>query len=415
MVVSNDQYRQGPKRTRIGKMGKRKAGKLLCCGVISGTSRDGIDVAIVEIEGTFPRNKLKQVHSQTLNFPSPLRRRLLSLSERACLEEIAALDFLLGQVFAASVLKTIESCGLEPSQIDVIGSHGQTVLHRSQGVRLAGKRVKATCQIANGGVIAALTGIPTVSDFRAGDIAAGGEGAPLVPILDYALFSSKAKTRIGLNIGGISNITVIPRGGHLGRLVAFDCGPGNCVIDIAVRYLTKGRKRYDIDGRIASKGEADAKEVRRILRHPYFCRRPPKSAGWFEFGEDFTLTNVRRMGKMGLSMSQIVRTLTEVSIQAIVDSLKRFVYPYLGAEELPIDEVIVTGGGSRNPVIMDSLRERLKPTEVLTGEDVGINSDTKEAVAFAYLAYLRLMEIPANIVTQNLGGKPAILGALYLP
>lgn len=393
----------------------RKAESLLCCGVISGTSRDGIDVAIVEIEGEFPRNRLRQVHSQTLRFPSPLRRHLLSLGEKACLEEIAALDFLLGEVFARAVLKTIESSGLETCQIDVIGSHGQTVLHRSQGVSLVGKRIKATCQIGNGGVIATLTGIPTVSDFRTGDIAAGGEGAPLVPILDYALFASKTKSRIAVNIGGISNMTVIPRGGELRRLLAFDCGPGNCMIDAAVRHLTKGRKQYDIDGRIASKAEPDTKEVRRILRHPYFYRRPPKSAGWFEFGDDFTLTSVKRMQEMGLGMSQIVRTLTEVSVQAIVDSIMRFVYPYLRAEELPIDEVIVTGGGCRNPVIMNSLRERLKPVEVLVGEDVGINSDTKEAVAFAYLAYLRLMEIPANIVTQNLGGKPAVLGALYLP
>ncbi len=394
---------------------RSKRAKLRCCGVISGTSRDAVDVAIVEISGDYPNNKVTEIFSQSFSFTSGIHKRLLNLSEKATIEEIAALDFLLGEIFASCVQKALRICDLKPSDVDVIGCHGQTVLHRSEGIRIGGRKVKATYQIGNGGVIANLTGIPTVSDFRCADIAAGGEGAPLVPILDYVLFSSKTKSRVAINIGGISNITVIPRGADPSRLLAFDCGPGNCMIDVAVRHLTSGNKKYDKDGRIAMGGEPDIWEVKRIMRHAYFSRRPPKSAGWFEFGEDFTLSSISRMERRGLGVSAIIRTLTEVTVEAIADSLERFVFAHLKDEELPIDEVIVTGGGCRNPVIMRRLRERLEPIEVLVGEELGINSDTKEAIAFAYLAYLRLMEIPGNIVTQNYGGKPAVLGALYLP
>ncbi|MGQ9604281.1 MAG: anhydro-N-acetylmuramic acid kinase [bacterium] len=384
------------------------------CGVISGTSRDGIDVSIVEIRGSYPQNKMKEIFSQTLSYPSEIHRRLLSLSERSTIEEIAALDFLLGEAFANSVIQTLRFCKIRVSDIDVIGSHGQTVLHRSEGIKIGKRKIRATHQIGNGGVIATLTGIPTVSDFRSADIAAGGEGAPLVPILDYVLFSSSRKTRIAINIGGISNMTIIPRGSDPSGLMAFDCGPGNCMIDIAVRNLTKGRRSYDKDGRIAIEAEPDINEVKRVMRHPYFSRRPPKSAGWFEFGEDFALKIVSRMLSRGLGISRIVRTLTEVTVEAIAQSLEKFVLTDLRREDFPI-EVVVTGGGCRNPVIMKRLRERLKPIRVMVGEDLGINSDTKEATAFAYLAYLRLLEIPANTVTQNYGGKPAVLGALYLP
>ena len=394
---------------------RARGAKLRCCGVISGTSRDAVDVAIVEISGNYPKNKVIEIFSQSLSFPSGIHKRLLNLSEEATIEEIAALDFLLGEIFASCVLETLRISNLKPSDVDVIGCHGQTVLHRSEGIRIGRRKIKATHQIANGGVIASLTGIPTVSDFRSADIASGGEGAPLVPILDYALFSSKTRSRVAINIGGISNMTVIPRGADPSRLMAFDCGPGNCMIDVAVRHLTGGKRKYDKDGRIAMRGEPDISEVKRIMRHPYFSRRPPKSAGWFEFGEDFTMRNVSRMKRKGLGMSEIIRTLTQVTVEAVADSLKRFVLPSLGDGELPIDEAIVTGGGCRNPVIMKRLRERLRPIEVLVGEDLGINSDAKEAIAFAYLAYLRLMEIPGNIVTQNYGGKPAVLGALYLP
>ncbi len=354
----------------------------LACGLISGTSRDGVDAAIIEIRDRFPRNRIRLVCAKTFPYPGWLKKVLAKPGERFSSEEIAALDFLLGEIFAQAALRLIKIARLKPEMIDVIGSHGQTILHKPRGIRLGRRRIRATLQVGSGTVIAALTGITTIFDFRTGDVALGGEGAPLVPIYDYVVLTSKTKTRLALNIGGISNVSVLPKGGKLSDVQAFDCGPGNCMIDIAVSYLTNGRKSYDRDGKIALEGRADGKEVARILSHPYFRRRPPKSTGWSEFGYDFTIKAVRRM-KRRMKTPDIIRTLTEATCKAILHSIRRFVL-----KSMPVDEVIVTGGGVHNPVIMACLSEGLSDCKILKGEDVGISSDWKEACAFAYLAYL---------------------------
>jgi anhydro-N-acetylmuramic acid kinase len=267
--------------------------------------------------------------------------------------------------------------------------------------------------VGNGAVIAQATGIPTVADFRSADIAVGGEGAPLVPIYDYVVLRSGTKSRVALNIGGIANLTAIPRGAQPAAVLSFDTGPGNCVLDLAAGRLTHGKLRYDRGGAMARGGNLDSRRLRQMLAHPYFTRKPPKSTGWEEFGEDFTGRLLAKMkpGRRGRS-ADVMRTLTEVVAESIARAVQDFVAPAMRP-----DEVVVTGGGSRNTFLVDCLRERLTarfPAIVVEpGEAFGINSAAKEACAFAYLAYLCLRGIPANLASQAAGLRPAVLGAVY--
>jgi anhydro-N-acetylmuramic acid kinase len=389
---------------------RTKGQKFLACGIISGTSRDGIDVALIEISGRFPKNGIRLIHAETTPYRPYLKRLLMKEPQEHSSEGIMALDFLLGEVFGRAALKAVDRAGLGPKEIDVIGSHGQTILHRPRGVMVGRTRVKSTLQLGCGAVIAQRTGIATVSGFRAADIAVGGEGAPLVPVFDYAVLHSRSRSRVALNVGGIANVTAIPRDAGLTDVIGFDTGPGNSMIDTAARVVSGGKMGFDRDGMLASRGEAAAGWVRAILAHPYFRKRPPKSTGWEEFGWEFTRGIVDRMDAVGFSRSDILRTVTEAVSRSVVDAIKRFVVPAMG-----VDEIVVTGGGSRNPVLMDCLRGGLSPAPVETGQAFGLDCDAKEACAFAYLAYLAIKGIPANIVSQASGLKPAILGSINFP
>jgi anhydro-N-acetylmuramic acid kinase len=401
----------GVKIAKLRKGGKGRRG-LVACGLMSGTSRDGIDVAFVEIGDRFPQSTIRLIHAETIPYPGWLRKMLMLPPSRLTAQDVASLDFAVGKLFGLAVLKALRHAGLERDDIDVIGSHGQTLLHMPRGVRIGNQVVRSTLQVGHGAVIAEATGITTVSDFRSADIAVGGEGAPLVPIFDYAVLRSRSKSRVALNIGGIANLTAIPRDGMLRSMTSFDTGPGNCMIDTAVRLLTGGRRGYDRDGEVASRGTPDTRELERILSHPYFKRKPPKSTGWEEFGEDLTRRVVGRMKRRNLRKKVIVRTVTEVVCESIGRAIEDFVVPLMRP-----DEVIVTGGGSKNRFLMKRLSCRLRkisPSIVVgPGEAFGINSDAKEACAFAYLAYLCVRRIPANVVSLNAGLKPAVLGAIY--
>jgi anhydro-N-acetylmuramic acid kinase len=328
--------------------------------------------------------------------------------EALALQDVAGMRFMLGRLFGKKVLKTLEHAGLKPADVDCIGSHGQTLLHLPGGAKMGWRTVSSTLQVGSGAVIAQVTGITTVSDFRPADIAVGGEGAPLVPVYDYATLRSSKKSRIALNIGGIANLTAVPRGASPEQIVAFDTGPGNCMIDAAVSLLTGGEADYDWHGEMARRGEPNEPEMKRFLKHPYFRRKPPKSTGWEEFGVSYTQSVLERMLSKGLSHSTIIRTLTEFTCESIALAIRRHVVPLMNA-----DEVIVTGGGSRNPVLMEGLRTRFPESEVMTGEALAIPSLTREACAFAYLGYLCIKSIPANIVSQSNGLAPAILGAIH--
>jgi len=380
----------------------------IACGIMSGTSRDGIDVAVVKIDGKFPKNKIEPLHSESFEYPAPVRNLLMAQPEKLTAEHVAGLDFLLGRIFGESAARAIENAGLSPDKVDAIGSHGQTLLHFPRGRDLAGESVRSTLQVGSGAVVAKTAGITTVSDFRSADMAVGGEGAPLVPIFDYVTLRSSKHSRIALNIGGIANLTAIPKKADLGEIVAFDTGPGNCMIDTAVRMGADGNATFDRDGALARLGDADEECMQEVLSHPYFSRKPPKTTGWEEFGEAYTCTLVSSMTDRGRSLKDVVRTLTEIAGKTIADGIENFVRP-----KMPVDEIIVTGGGSHNTMLMGSLRRRLPEVTIEVGEAYGLSSDFKEACAFAYLAYLCLNDIPANIVSQAAGLDPAILGAIH--
>lgn len=392
--------------------------RFVACGLMSGTSRDGIDVAFVEITGRFPDNEIRLLYAETVPYPLWLRTELMPGAAHESATRLMALDFAVGQCFASAVLRAMKRARLTPADIDVIGSHGQTLLHAPGGARLGSKQIKGTLQVGRGSVIAQATGVPTVADFRSADIAVGGEGAPLVPIYDYVTLKSAAKSRIALNIGGIANLTALPRLCAPDEVICLDTGPGNCMLDVAARQLTRGKAEYDRNGAMARKGCLEARWLARILAHPYFKRRPPKSTGWEEFGESFTSRLVakmrsRRAGRSGLARpADVMRTLTEAVAESIAMAVADFVAPRMWP-----DEVIVTGGGAKNAFLMEGLRRRLAtrfPAIVVEpGEAFGIDSDAKEACAFAYLAYLWLEGIPANLASQAAGLNPAVLGCLY--
>jgi anhydro-N-acetylmuramic acid kinase len=374
---------------------------------MSGTSRDGVDIAFVEITGRFPCNTIRPIHAETVEYPQTLRAVLMFAPSELDSEKLAALDFALGEFYGKCVLQAMKRAGLEPGDVDVIGSHGQTIVHRPGGAKFGKKTVRFTLQIGSGAVIAQTTGVPTVSDFRSADVAVGGEGAPLVPVYDYVVLRSKTRSRVVLNIGGIANLTALPRGARLADIWSFDTGPGNCVLDVAVRLLTKGSLQYDEGGILASVGGADPATVERLLGHPYFKREPPKSTGWEDFGVEYTKQVIVDMIGGGVPRAYLISTLTGFVCRSIIDAIERFVEP-----RMEVEEVIVTGGGARNPRIMIGLQASLA-AGVVDGEAHGIPSDAKEAIAFAYLAYLHLKRVPANVISQNAGLKPAILGALH--
>jgi anhydro-N-acetylmuramic acid kinase len=380
---------------------------------MSGTSRDGIDVALVEIGGTFPSNLIRLIHAETAPFPRWLRAELIGDGAPAGPARLTALDFAVGECFGRAAMRAMARAGLAPADVDVIGSHGQTVFHAPGGVRLGPRAVAGTLQIGRGSMIARLTGVETVTDFRSADIAVGGEGAPLVPIYDYVTLRSPAKSRIALNIGGIANLTALPRGGSPTDMVCFDTGPGNCLLDIAAALITGGRARYDRNGALARRGEVDRSLLARILGHPYFRRRPPKSTGWEEFGETLVHRIWRERARWRpLEARGLLATLTEATAESIAMAVADFVRPHMSP-----DQVIATGGGARNTFLMERLglrlADRFPAITVEKGEAFGIDSDAKEACAFAYLAYLHLARIAANVVSQAAGLRPAVLGCLY--
>lgn len=385
----------------------------VACGLMSGTSRDGIDVAFVEITGVFPDNHIRLLHAQTVAYPPWLKAELMrgTLCEGA--DHVMALDFAVGQAFGRAAVRAMKRAGLAPADLDVIGSHGQTLFHAPGGARLGSRRVRGTLQVGRGSEIAQATGVRTVADFRSADIAVGGEGAPLVPVYDYVTLRSAAKSRVALNVGGIANLTALPKSGGPTDVICFDTGPGNCVLDLAAQMATRGRMVYDRNGALARKGELDRYRLNRILKHDYFRRRPPKSTGWEEFGEDYVSRVWMKLAHYyPREGARLLRTLTEAVAESIAMAVSDFVRPRMWP-----DEVIVTGGGAKNAFLMERLRRRLAtrfPKIVVErGEVFGINSDAKEACAFAYLAYLCLEGIPANLASQAAGYRPAVLGCLY--
>ena len=359
-------------------------------GLMSGTSLDGIDVAVVD----FAQGRRRLVHFTTRAYPQPVRRKILAVSNAVThTREIARLNVLLGELYAGAVM----DCGVPPASIDLIGCHGQTIYHEGG---------RATLQIGEAAVIAERTGVPVVSDFRPRDIAAGGQGAPLVPLVDYLLFRHKSKGRVALNIGGIANVTAIPPGGAAADVIAFDTGPGNMVLDALVSRHTGGKQYYDRDGRLAGRGRVDVRLLARLLHDRYYLRRPPKSAGREQYGAAF----LERLDRARLGFYDVLATATAFTAAAVAEGLRCWVLP-----NFPVHELVVSGGGAHNPQIMAYLAAFLDGVRVTTSAEFGISVDAKEAFAFALLAYQTWRGRPGNLPSATGARHPAVLGKITLP
>lgn len=368
----------------------------LVIGLMSGTSVDGIDAALVRIRGGGPGVSLTCEHFATYPFEPAVREAIFRLfrPETSNVVDICRMNFALGEVFAAAALRLMADAGVGPEQVDLIGSHGQTVWHEPLPVETAGIVGRSTLQVGEPAVIADRTGVVTVADFRVRDVAGGGQGAPLVPYLDYCLLRHDQLHRATQNIGGIGNVTYLPAGCSGAEIRAFDTGPGNMIIDaLCVEYF--GRP-FDKDGAIAASGRVDEALVAELLAHPYFTQQPPKTTGRELFGVQFARSLMGRG-----EPADLVATATAFTARSIADSYRRF----LG----PVDEVFVGGGGARNPVLMRMLTEALPGARVETHEAVGINSDAKEAIAFALLANDCILGLPTNVAGAT-GGRPVIMG-----
>jgi anhydro-N-acetylmuramic acid kinase len=387
---------------------------VIVAGVMSGTSADGINVALVRItsgsgrskrprQNEFPRFQL--VGHAEYPYPQPVRRAVLaSMNARsASVADLSRLNFRLGELYAEAVLATQKKFA---QRAELVGCHGQTLYHQGDPHGYLGQRVAVTWQVGEGAIIAARVRTPVVSDFRPADMAAGGKGAPLVPYLDYVFFRSQRLGRIVQNLGGTANLTAIPANAKPKQVVAFDTGPGNMVIDALVERLYG--KPYDSGGRIAAKGKVLDRPLFSLLRHPFFSCKPPKTAGREEFGREFVkrfLEQCRGSGKQ-----EIVATATALTAKSIADAVRRFVLPRAGS----FQELIVSGGGAKNPTLLGMLRDELSRLglQIFLSDQFGLPGEAKEAVAFAILAFQTWHQRPSNIPSATGAKRPAILGKI---
>ncbi len=372
-------------------------------GLMSGTSLDGVDAALVEVEGETTEDvRVHVVKSITLDYDEARREAIHAGIVSGTAEALCGLHADLGEWMAEAVLRVCAEAGVAADSVDAVGSHGQTVWHRPP---MDGKR-GATLQLGDAATIAERTGISVVSDFRTRDVAAGGQGAPLVPWVDRVLFAVPERGRALQNIGGIGNVTRVPPKGSAEPVFAFDTGPGNALMDAAVEIATGGRLSFDRGGLLAARGEVDEALLADLLRHPYFAAEPPKSTGREEFGRPFVERLVEAVRPEGdQDWLDLVATLTELTARTIADAYRRWVIP------LGVDEVVVTGGGARNPTLVARISALLDPLPVRDGSVLGVDPDAKEAVAFALLAWAHLRGIPANVPEATGAAGPRVLGS----
>jgi anhydro-N-acetylmuramic acid kinase len=371
---------------------------------MSGTSLDGIDVAIIDIAGSGFRAKISVLTSHSVPYPRKIREALLAVSNTSTLTgDISRLNFLLGELYAEALEETAERAQIPLDSIKLIGCHGQTIFHEGQGAPFLGKKVASTFQIGESSVISERTGIDVISNFRERDMAAGGKGAPLVPYLDYMLMRHRGRGRVAVNIGGIANLTAIPPNTNTERVIAFDTGPGNMVIDQLVTRITSGGMTYDRDGVMAASGELDPKLLAKLLRDKYFRARPPKTAGREQYGSEF----VSKLLDTELSSEDLVATATALTPESIALGVRNFVLP-----EMRVDEVFVSGGGTHNPTLMRMLRKAMGEIPVMDSTEVGLDVDAKEAIAFAVMAYETAHARPSNIPMATGAKRQVILGKM---
>jgi anhydro-N-acetylmuramic acid kinase len=381
---------------------------MIVAGVMSGTSADGIDVALVRISSASrvhfqPRVKL--LGHAAFPYHRDVRRAVLSAmnASRASVADLARLNFLLAELYAEAVLATQKRFDFKA---ELVGCHGQTLYHQGEPERFLGRKIAATWQTGEGAVIAARLRVPVVSNFRPADMAAGGKGAPLVPFFDYLIYRDARVSRIVQNIGGIANLTAIPAGASIKKVRAFDTGPGNMVIDAVTERLFG--ERYDSGGRIAASGAVLEGVVAHLMHLPFFRRRPPKTAGREEFGREFVQEFMKYCGRA--NKHNVVATATALTVRSIADALRRFVI----TRHTSFSEFIVSGGGANNPTLLAMLANELRPLglQIRSSDEFGVPSEAKEAMAFALLAYQTWHRQPSNIPSATGAKRPAILGKI---
>ena len=380
--------------------------KKLIIGVLSGTSVDAVDIALTEVIGSGADTKVSVVKFDSIPIPQDIKQYVLRASnkESGTVADVCKLNALIGNLFADSINNFLSANGIDKKDVDLIGSHGQTLYHIPQEEELHGYKFKSTLQVGDPSVIANKTGITTVGDFRTADMALGGEGAPLVPFLDYVLFKSDTKNRLLVNIGGIANVTFLPKNGEIDSVTAFDSGPGNMVIDRLMMEFYD--KPYDENGVTASDGKIQQKLFDDVLKFDnYYNRKPPKSTGREFYGESFIeyIVSVAH----GISDEDVIRTMTQYTAYTIHYNVKEFI------NGKP-DEVLVSGGGANNPFLMGLIKEYFFDAEVKPLELNGINPDNKEAVLFAVLANEAIHGNYANLPLVSGAEKKTVLGKICL-
>ena len=391
-----------------------KKNKKYVIGLMSGTSVDGIDAAVVEITGHGLETTVNLIAFETFPFPPEVPPRILALCQpdTSRVDDICEMNFYIGHLFAEAVKHILQKNGIHASAIDLIGSHGQTIHHlpRDPNIDCSASRYPSTLQIGEPAVIAHETGIPTIADFRVADMAAGGQGAPLVSYPDYLLFHDSIKTVGLLNIGGIANLTVLPANGSFDSVSAADTGPGNMCIDAVVSEITDGKERYDKAGQRAARGTFYLPLIDEWLKHPFFHLSPPKTTGREMFGQTFATECLAACREHNLADNDAIATLTELTVQTVAVYISQFV-----SEQNPIDILYVSGGGVHNQTIMRCLNEVLANTIVEPVDSSGISADAKEAIAFAILANESLHRQTGNLPSATGASVRKILGKFVCP
>lgn len=391
---------------------ERATGSRLVVGLMSGTSVDAIDAALVRIAPGehAERRRIEVLATRETPFEPALRQAIFDLfpPNTGTIARLAQLDVLIGEAFAAATLTLLAEAGVAPEAVDLIGSHGQTVYHATHPPASTDPlpAVPVTVQIGAGATIAARTGITTVYDFRSADLALGGEGAPLVPYVDYLLLGDEESLALQ-NIGGIGNVTILRRGAGVAGISAFDTGPGNMLIDALAIAASAGQQQYDADGMLAAQGTVIPALLDDAMEDPFFARQPPKSTGREEFGTAYAAEFRAKGLSLGLSDTDLLATATALTARSIADAYRRFVLPTIS-----LDAVLLCGGGARNPTLRRMLAAELAPLSVGTVEERGLPSDAKEALAFAVLAYETAYGRPGTLPATTGTTRPAILGAI---
>lgn len=382
----------------------------LALGLMSGTSADGIDVALVSISGPAASPRARLVAFADFQYPPAVREAVLRLANGAptTTREISQLNFRLGELFADAALRACKRYRVSPRSVALIGSHGQTIYHQGLATRFLRAPTASTLQIGEPAVIAERTGITTIADFRVADMAARGQGAPLVPFVDYLLYRDTRISRIALNIGGISNLSAIPAGAKPRDVFAFDTGPGNMIIDALTSHFSRGRSRFDRNARFARRGKLDPALLTKLLVHPYFRKSPPKTAGREEFGAEYTSRLIALAKRRRIAPANLIHTATAFTAASIAQACAKFVFPRVRSAK----ELIIAGGGARNPLLVAYLAAFLPSLKFTPASEFGVPADTKEAFAFAVLAYIAFHQHANNLPSATGARHPAVLGKI---